>query len=118
MHGWAFMVTACLRMEARSCRMACGCGLTTIAHSTSFISRCCRKIFRMNSSGRIGGSLAISSRTYAAVTGPLATSNEMSKLKPDAVSSNLMIGTLAFATTCMHVIKMVCLMLCKQGHQE
>ncbi len=48
----------------------------------------------------MGGSLAMSSRTYAAVTGPLATSKEMSKLKPEAASSNLMIGTLALATTC------------------
>jgi hypothetical protein len=68
---------------------------------TSFISRCCRNIFRMNSSGRIAGNLDISSLTKAAVTGPLATSNEMSKLKPDAVSSNLMMGTFAFATTCI-----------------
>ena len=68
---------------------------------TSLNSRCCRKILRTRTRDFIGGKVSIRSLTNPAATGPLATSKLMSKLMLLLISMNLMMGTLAFATTYM-----------------
>lgn len=67
---------------------------------TSLKPRCCRNILSTSTKGFMGGRVSIRSRTKPAAIGPLGTSKLMSKFTLLSCSMNLMIGTLAFATTC------------------